>query len=62
MIDDKPTTYDKYTIGAKTYVKDTDLGDKAWRSINAGAPGKFVDILEAKFSDLFQNPKIDTNK
>jgi hypothetical protein len=54
--------FDTYRIGGTTYVKDTHLGPKAWKSIEANSPGRFVDILEAKFKDLNYISKVDINK
>jgi len=54
--------FDTYRIGGTTYVKDTHLGPKAWRAIESKSPGRFVDILEAKFKDLCLESKIDINK
>jgi len=55
-------TFDTYRIGGVTYIKDTYLGPKTWGIIEAKQPGKFVDILEAKFAEKALIKKIDINK
>ncbi|MFA4966846.1 MAG: hypothetical protein WC624_01335 [Candidatus Margulisiibacteriota bacterium] len=54
--------YDTYRISGVTYIKDTHLGPKAWKSINEKLPGRFIDILEAKLTEKNFVPKIDINK
>lgn len=45
-------SFDTFRIGEKTYMKDLYLGPKAWGKIQLERPGRFVDILEAKFSQI----------
>jgi len=60
--EEKKISFDTYRIGSATYVKDIYLGPKTWKTIESKAPGKFVDILEAKFSEQALLKKIDINK
>lgn len=63
MEDNVPNkSFDTYKIGGKTYIKDTYLGPKSWDKIQVAAPGRFVDILEAKFSQTETAKKININK
>ena len=63
MSDEKQNrSFDSYRIEGKTYLKDTYLGPKTWNKIQIAAPGRFVDILEAKFSDYTGKLKIDVSK
>jgi len=63
MVDAKENNkFDTYRIGATTYVKDVQLGPRAWRSIESKSPGRFVDILSAKFEEQNFVSKVDINK
>jgi hypothetical protein len=59
---DKKIEFDTYHIQGTTWKKEVYLGPKTWQSIEAKAPGKFVDILEAKFTEYLNEKKIDLNK
>lgn len=59
---EKKIDFDTYSIQGTTWKKEVYLGPKTWRTINDKAPGKFVDILEAKFSEAALLKKIDINK
>ena len=59
---DKKIEFDTYNIQGTTWKKEVYLGPKTWQSIEAKAPGKFVDILEAKFTEYLNEKKIDLNK
>ena len=54
--------YDTYRISGVTYIKDTYLGPKAQKVIDANSPGRFIDILAGKIIDFNLTPKIDINK
>ena len=54
--------YDSFQIGKKSYVKETALGPKAWGAIQSISPGKFIDIMESKFSEKNFIAKVDTTK
>jgi len=56
------TDYDTYRISGQTYMKEVFLGNKAWKLIESKAPGRFVDIMEAKFTEKEFMQKIDVNK
>lgn len=58
----KNRSFDSYRIEGKTYLKDTYLGPKVWGKIQSDSPGRFVDILEAKFSGASSKLKIDVHK
>ncbi len=54
--------FDTYRIGGTTYIKDTYLGPKAWKAITDASPGRFIDIIEAKFKDQLLAKKIDISR
>ncbi|OGC13429.1 hypothetical protein A3J90_01185 [candidate division WOR-1 bacterium RIFOXYC2_FULL_37_10] len=54
------SSHDVYSIGNKTYTK-AEFGPKAWATILEKSPGRFVDVLMAKFESVFseKSKKID---
>ncbi len=62
MKEQETNKFDTYMIGGIKYIKDVQLGPRAWKSIDSLSPGRFVDILESKFNETSLIRKIDINK
>jgi hypothetical protein len=49
--------YDVIIINGKPWLKNVMLGPKAWKNIEEnGLPGKFIDVLQAKFKNFAGKP------
>lgn len=62
MKEQEQNKFDTYMIGGIKYIKDIQLGPRAWKAIDSSSPGRFVDILESKFNEAGLIQKIDINK
>jgi len=60
MLEDLPNykSYDKVSIEGKVYAK-PEIGNDSWAAILAGSPGRFVDIMTAKFEKFEQTKSVN---